>query len=96
MRFCNQHGIPHSEFLKWDDEDRAKALAYEIYSAQMCQMCGTAKWEWDEEQGGSRFAYEPVEEICPGCERKEWARDDKDRKKPAGSFVVLKKPEEHP
>ncbi len=89
MRLCNTWGIPHSEFLLWDDEDRAKALAYERHRAQICEMCGTAPWEWDEKQGGSRFAYEPVEEICPGCERKDWLRKDSDRKD--GGVITLQK-----
>lgn len=92
MRFCNEHGIPHSEFLDWEEDDRSKQLAYMIHDAQTCGMCGTSAWEWDEEQGGSRFAYEPVEEICPGCERKDWLRDSKKEKR-AGSFVTLKKTE---
>jgi hypothetical protein len=94
MRFCNAHGIPHSVFLTdWSDEDRAKALAYELHSSQICDGCGTAKWEWDEEQGGSRFAYNPVEEICPGCEKKDWLRDDKEKKRPAGGYIALRRPE---
>lgn len=88
---CNAVMMPHSEFLEWSDEDRAKALAYERFISQICGMCGTATWEWDEEQGGSRFAYEPVEEICPGCERKDWLRQDTDRR--AGGMIVLKRPE---
>jgi len=92
MRFCNTHGIPHSTFLEWKDEDRSKALAYLLHESEMCQMCGTAKWEWDESQGGSRFAYEPVEEICPGCEKKDWLREDQDKKTPGG-VIVLQKPE---
>lgn len=30
-------------------------------------MCGTAQWEWDPKQGGSKYAYEAVEKFCPGC-----------------------------
>ncbi len=92
MRFCNTHGLSHSEFLTdWSDEDRAKALAYMAFESKVCGLCGTAPWEWDEEQGGSKFAYEPVEEICPGCEKKDWLKDDTDHK--PGRFISLKKPE---
>jgi hypothetical protein len=35
--------------------------------AEHCIMCGTAPWEWDPKQGGSRYAYEAVEVFCPGC-----------------------------
>lgn len=30
-------------------------------------MCGTADWEWDPAEGGSRHAYEPIEKFCHGC-----------------------------
>lgn len=90
MRFCNTIGIPHSTFLEeWSDEDRAKALAYMKYESQFCPSCGTAQWEWEED----KYAYEPVEEICPGCEKKDWLRDETDSGKP-GRFISLKKPEQ--
>jgi len=92
MSFCNQHGIPHSVFLdEWSEDDRAKALGYMAYEGSMCSMCGTGRWEWDPEQGGSRFAYEPVEEICPGCEKKDWLRDNSEHR--AGVYIALQKPE---
>lgn len=92
MRYCSEKGIPHEKYLKeWTDEDRAKNMAQIIHESQICSMCGTAAWEWDPEQGGSRYAYEPVEEICPGCEKKDWLRDDKDKKKAAGGFITLRK-----
>jgi hypothetical protein len=67
LQFCNEHGLPHSEFLHWNPVDRAKAIAFVIEKAQRCTMCGTAQWEWDE----NRFAYEPVEHRCPGCYAKD-------------------------
>lgn len=93
MRLCREYRIKHSEFLDWSEEDRAKAIAEYAHNAAICSMCGTAPWEWDEEQGGSKFAYEPVVEICPGCERKDWMRDSKENDR-AGSYVSLKRPEE--
>lgn len=30
-------------------------------------MCGTAPWEWDPEQGGSRHAYDAEDQLCHGC-----------------------------
>lgn len=93
MRICREYRIRHSEFLDWSDDDRSKAIAEYLHSAAHCSMCGTAPWEWDPDQGGSRFAYEPVEEICPGCEKKDWARDNQEDRR-AGSFIALKKPEE--
>lgn len=89
------HGIPHEKFLReWSDEDRAKALATMRFEAQICHSCGTSKWEWDEDQGGSRHAYEPIEEICPGCERKDWLRDDTSSKRRPGRFITLRRTED--
>lgn len=88
MRFCNEHGIPHSELLDWEPDDRAKMLGYMAYESSICSMCNTGRWEWDPKHGGSRFAYEPVEEICPGCEKKDWYRDNQDERR-AGSFIIL-------
>ena len=42
MSYCFEHGIPHSKFLKWDAEDRAKTLAFALESSMRCSMCGTA------------------------------------------------------
>lgn len=87
MAYCGERGIPHSVFLEWDDEDRAKALAWKIEQSLKCPSCGTAQWEWEED----KFAYDPVEEICPGCERKDLVRDDPDYKARPGSYVTLRK-----
>ena len=66
MSYCHEHGIPHSEFLEWDPEDRAKTLAYTMESSIRCQMCGTAPWEWEE----NKFAFTAVDEFCQGCYQK--------------------------
>lgn len=63
MRFCNDNGIPHSEFLGWDAVDRAKQIAYMMEENSRCSMCGTADWEWDE----NKRAYIPIEHFCRGC-----------------------------
>lgn len=75
LQFCNEHGLPHSEFLEWTVEDRSKALAFVIEKGQRCVMCGTAQWEWDE----NRFAYEPVERRCQGCYVKDVLAEDSGR-----------------
>lgn len=91
MRYCNTHGIPHSRFLEeWDPDDRAKCIAFEAHHAMVCSRCGTAPWEWDPEQGGSRFAYEPVEEICFGCEMKDWVQKDQAKNDHPGKYVALR------
>ena len=66
MSYCFEHGIPHSKFLKWDPEDRAKTLAFAMEQTLRCQMCGTAGWEWEE----NRFAFTAVDEFCQGCYQK--------------------------
>lgn len=66
MSYCSEHGIPHSKFLKWDPEDRAKTIAYVLESGQRCSMCGTAPWEWEE----NKFAFTAVDEFCKGCYQK--------------------------
>lgn len=79
MSFCNEHGIPHSRFLDWSPDDRSKALAFSLEKSERCSMCGTAEWEWDPAQGGSRRAYEPSQEFCQGCYLKEVAGEGADR-----------------
>lgn len=73
MSWCKQAGIPHSEFLEWEPEDRSKALAFLIEENSKCGMCGTAEWEWSEKEGGSKRAYEPIEKFCMGCYLKQIA-----------------------
>lgn len=67
MAICWEFRITHSEFLSWDENDRAKTVAYFMEKNERCQLCGTAPWEWDPKQGGNRFAYEAVGELCQGC-----------------------------
>ena len=63
--------MPHSEFLSWDPEDRAKTVAALLEQAERCQMCGTAAWEWSED----RFAYTPIDHFCQGCYQKNIYQD---------------------
>lgn len=89
MDYCAERGIPHSEFLEWDDVDRAKALAWMYESASRCSSCGTAPWEWEDD----RFAYEPIENTCRGCELKDLVRDDPERVQHPGVYITLRKRE---
>jgi len=66
MSFCNDKGIPHSVYMEWEADDRAKAIAYMLESGARCSMCGTASWEWEE----NKFAYTAVDEFCQGCYQK--------------------------
>jgi hypothetical protein len=84
IAYCYEHGIPHSEFLEWLNEDRAKALAFMLEKASRCEMCGTADWEWAENQ----HAYEPVERFCMGCYLKHMANED--NKSLPGTTIVMR------
>lgn len=88
LQFCNDNGLPHSEFLEWSPEDRGKALAFRYEMGDRCQMCGTADWEWDTKQGGRRFAYEPVAHTCKGCQAKEIAQEGNEKQ--PGVTIVLR------
>jgi hypothetical protein len=66
MAYCHEHAIPHSEFLEWDPEDRAKVMAFALEQSVRCSLCGTAPWEWEE----NRFAYTALDDFCQGCYQK--------------------------
>lgn len=78
--------MPHSEFLSWDADDRAKALGFMAYEGEKCALCGTADWEWEED----RFAYEPVLHQCWGCYYKSVYHDSLSKPAP-GTTVELQK-----
>ena len=86
MSYCHDKGIPHSQFLSWLPEDRAKTLAYSLESAERCSLCGTAQWEWDEDP----FAYEPSEKFCKGCYLRAAGQEDTKHSLP-GTSVELSK-----
>jgi hypothetical protein len=50
-----------------------------------CSMCGTAEWQWEADSD----AYAAMLQVCPGCQRKDWAREEQEGKLPAGSSFVL-------
>lgn len=85
LSYCYEKGIPHSEFLSWKPEDRAKTLAFGIESTQRCSSCGTAPWEWEQ----NRFAYTPVEEFCQGCYQKSVYTDTETRSMPGSSVKLV-------
>lgn len=85
MSFCNEKGIPHSEWLKWAPEDRAKAMAFQMESALRCSSCGTAPWEWEE----NKFAYAAVDEFCNGCYQKAVFGDTESNKSLPGTNIKL-------
>jgi hypothetical protein len=64
MYLCAEvYRIPHTEFLRWDEGDRQKAIAWEIRRRQTCPSCGTRNEEWED---GKR-PYVPTKHTCIGC-----------------------------
>ena len=84
MAYCVDKGIPHSTFLEWDPEDRAKTMAHLMEQNERCVSCGTAPWEWEQD----RFAYTAVDEFCHGCYQKAMFSDTQSRSLP-GTNVRL-------
>ena len=84
MSYCHEKGIPHSAFLEWDPEDRAKILAYSMETGGRCSSCGTAPWEWEE----NKYAYTAIDEFCTGCYQKSVFSDQESRSLP-GTNVKL-------
>jgi hypothetical protein len=56
--------------LRWTDEDRAKALAYERWRGSACPRCGTHQDDWYEADGTLRRdpEWQPIVVGCKGCE----------------------------
>ncbi|WP_406126926.1 hypothetical protein [Streptomyces sp. NBC_00989] len=80
MELCHAYGLPHSQFTgagdgRWTALDRAKAVAHLAYQRSVCETCGTRAAEWDESQGGDRFAYVAEPHRCVGCEVIEMERE---------------------
>jgi hypothetical protein len=85
LGYCVDHGIPHSEWLEWDAEDRSKVIAYLVEQAERCDMCGTAPWEWEE----NPFAYEPVDSFCKGCYQKSVYSDSESTSLPGTNVQLI-------
>lgn len=85
LGYCYEHGLPHSEFLSWSAEDRAKTIAFAMELSEKCSMCGTAQWEWDE----NKFAYTPVEEFCQGCYKKSVFSDQNGKALPGTNVKLI-------
>jgi len=85
MSFCFEQGIPHSEFLDWAPEDKAKTLAFAMEQAARCSMCGTAPWEWEE----NKYAYTAVDEFCNGCYQKSVFSDQESRSLPGTNVKLI-------
>lgn len=86
--------MPHSEFLKLSIHDRSKMMWHFMHTNTRCPGCGTHKSDWDEESGGSRYAFIADMDKCRGCEIKDtkskWAEKADALK--AGWRVILRRP----
>lgn len=51
-------GIPHSEFLKWPEDDQDKAIAWVSAKAEVCDLCGSRESDWVDVETG-RMLDEP-------------------------------------
>jgi hypothetical protein len=51
MEYCFDHGIPHSKFLEWSNDDQDKVLAWINYRHERCPNCGTFPDEWLDREG---------------------------------------------
>ncbi len=96
MQFCNQVGIPHSEFLSWDETDQEAAIEYELHNAERCPHCGTFADEWLDDKGRHK---EPQPYIahtvnCLGCEAIAESRERIPDKQRSHIYVFLRVNEE--
>ncbi len=99
MEYCGPAGIPRSEFLSWDRDDRDAALWWVIYRRESCQSCGTRPEEWDPDRGGDPNAYEATATHCRGCEirgRAEESLNQNKKQHRRGTTITLRRtrPEE--
>lgn len=78
MEVCRQYQISWSYFQggldEWTNEDRAKAIAYELYLKELCPRCSTRQEDFfhEDEEGVLHPLDEPmfyaVHKSCKGCE----------------------------
>lgn len=64
MRVCKEWRIPHSQFLSWEPEDQAKALAHYVFEARRCTACGVHPEDWPDP---TVPVFEATSDVCPGC-----------------------------
>lgn len=69
MSYCAPIGLPHSQFLSWDQDDQDKALAFTVEQRRACSGCGTVTDDWFDEEGQDRVIppYVAKTKYCPGC-----------------------------
>lgn len=90
MAVCEHYRIRHSEFLRWGEEDRAKAIWFRSRQLATCPSCGIRPEEAD--------AYVTETRVFPCCQKRERAEEDLAKmptlQRGRGARIVLVKPEE--
>jgi hypothetical protein len=89
-------GIPHSEFLSWDEHDQEAAIEYELHAGERCPNCGTFPDEWLNDKGQPHTVDPYIAHTvnCLGCETLSAARDEIPDKQRDHIYVFLRLNEE--
>lgn len=90
MAVCAAYRIPHSEYLGWSADDRAKAMWWQLRERQTCGSCGTRREEWVGPDGPHLDAFTAEARICHGCRAISAEQDRVGENPPAGIKFVLK------
>jgi hypothetical protein len=90
MAVCAAYRIPHSEYLSWSADDRAKAMWWQLRERQTCGTCGTRREEWVSADGAHLDAYKAEGQLCHGCRAIDAERSRVGKDAPAGVQFVLK------
>lgn len=68
LAYCVPLGLPHSEFLGWDETDRDKAIAWLAEQRETCDRCGTRESDWVHDGKALTPPKWDVDTYrCPGC-----------------------------
>jgi hypothetical protein len=83
--------------LRWNKDDRDKAIHHHLRKRSACSSCGTRPEEWDPERGGNRHAYSAVLGHCRGCQQIESQREQmKSGPQIRGTFITLQRNQTQP
>lgn len=69
MRSASEHHLAHSDYLRWDRDDRLKEDALKDYDAECCSECGVHPQAWSAKHGGDvrKPAVVPEWAYCHIC-----------------------------
>lgn len=70
MRAAHEHHLPHSDYLRWDRDDRAAEDLLAEYDDECCSRCGVHPSAWSTKHGGNprRPAVQAVWTHCLACQ----------------------------